>query len=554
MKFTELGLSPAALAAIEKKGFEEPSPIQELAIPPLLQTDSDIIAQAQTGTGKTAVFALAFLEKLEHSAKGIGALVLTPTRELAIQVTEEINSFTALKKIRAISIYGGQSYEIQTRQIRNGADIIVGTPGRLIDHLQRKTFSLADISFCVLDEADEMLNMGFIEDIEEILTYCGEKRRMLLFSATMPPRIQELAKKFMHNQQLVSAKNTEIVTDLVNQIYFEVRERDKFEALCRIIDCEEQFYGIVFCRTKVDADNTARHLSERGYSAEALHGDLSQSRREQILNTLRKGKLSVLVATDVAARGIDITDLTHVINYALPQDPESYVHRIGRTGRAGKAGTAITFITPDENRRLSMIRRIARTEIKKQDVPAVDQIIRVKKERLLKNINEIIDAGDHDIYQNLAEEIIAESDPKEALAAILKLGFADEFDSSRYKTISEIKKEKDDPVGASGKCRLFVTLGRRDKMKPALLASLIERQSGVKSSLIREIDIYDNFSFVTVPFKEAEIILERFVRSKRKSSFTVVRADRKSGAGQQRDRDRFRGHAQHRDKRKPRRR
>ena len=426
--FSELGLSDLSLKAIDSKGFEEPTLIQQLAIPLLLGSDRDIIAQAQTGTGKTAVFALTFLEKLEHTKDTISALVVTPTRELALQVTEEINSLTMSRKLKAVAIYGGQSYSIQRRQIREGADIVVGTPGRLIDHLERKTFSLEKIKYCVLDEADEMLNMGFIEDIEQILTFCGNERRLLLFSATMPPRIKQMAKKFMPEQEIVKAKNTELTTDLVNQIYFEIRERDKFEALTRIIDSEEQFYGIVFCRTKVSADKTARHLSDRGYNAEALHGDLSQSKREEILDALRNKKLTVLAATDVAARGIDVTDITHVINYSLPQDPESYVHRIGRTGRAGKAGTAITFVTPDEYRRLSMIRRAAKTEIKKEQVPEVDKIIDIKKERLRKNIGDVIDSGDHDVYRKLAEEILSESDAAEAMAAVLKLGFSDQFD------------------------------------------------------------------------------------------------------------------------------
>ncbi len=527
--FRELGLSDLSLKAIDSKGFEEPTLIQELAIPLLLGSDRDIIAQAQTGTGKTAVFALTFLEKLEHTNDSISALVVTPTRELALQVTEEINSLTMSKKLKAVAIYGGQSYAIQKKQIREGADIVVGTPGRLIDHLERKTFSLDQIRYCVLDEADEMLNMGFIEDIEQILTFCGKERRLLLFSATMPQRIMQMAKKFMPVQEIIKAQNAELTTELINQIYFEIRERDKFEALTRIIDSEEQFYGIVFCRTKVDADKTARHLADRGYNAEALHGDLSQGKREEILEALRNKKLTVLAATDVAARGIDVTDLTHVINYSLPHDPESYVHRIGRTGRAGKAGTAITFVTPDEYRRLSMIRRMAKTEIRKEQVPEVDKIISIKKERLRKNIGDVINTGEHDVYRDLAEEILAESDPAEAMAAVLKLGFSDQFDSARYRNIKEVSREKPERLSPDGKCRLFITLGKRDRIKPAMLASLIERQTGVKSRLIQEIDIYENFSFMTVPFKEAEIILAQFSGKKKHNSFTIVRAEEKGG-------------------------
>lgn len=544
-KFRNLGLSDIAINSISKKGFEEPTLIQELAIPLLLNSDKDIIAQAQTGTGKTAVFGLAFLDTLEHNTKKVSALVVTPTRELAIQVTEEINSLTKEKRLKAVAVYGGQSYSIQKRQIREGADIIVGTPGRLIDSLNKGIFALKDIKYCVLDEADEMLNMGFIDDIDEILTHCGEDKRMLLFSATMPSRIMQLAKKFMKDHDIVRAKSKEQTTDLINQIYFELKERDKFEALCRIVDSEEEFYGIVFCRTKVDCDRTARQLSDRGYGAEALHGDLSQPQREKILESLRKKKLTVLVATDVAARGIDVTDLTHVINYALPHDPESYVHRIGRTGRAGKKGTAITFITPAEHRRMMMIQRAAKADIKKETLPEVDDVIKAKKEQLRKSISEIITSGEHDIYQTLAEEIMNESDPKEALAAVLKLGFADKFDSSRYRKIQSVQRNSRDRGGSvddNGKVRLFITLGKRDNMKPALLASLIERQTEVRSNNIREIDIYDNFSFVTVDFKNAEIILDRISSNKKQSGFSVSRAENKgSGGGGGRSRSGGRG-------------
>ncbi|PIS44563.1 MAG: RNA helicase, partial [Ignavibacteria bacterium CG08_land_8_20_14_0_20_37_9] len=344
--FNGLGLSDEMLQAIKMKGFEEPTEIQSKIIPLILQSENDLIGQAQTGTGKTAAFALPIIDKLELKASHLQVLVLVPTRELAIQVAEEFNSLRGHKNIHVTPIYGGQSYDTQLRRLKKGVDVIVGTPGRVMDLLKRKIFSLGKLSFVVLDEADEMLNMGFIEDIEEILSGANPERRTFLFSATMPERISNLAKKYMKNREIVKAKHAGQTISLTDQVYFEVRESEKLEALCRIIDTTNEFYGIVFCRTKNDVDYITSKLHDRDYDSEGLHGDISQAQREKILNKFKKKKTNVLVATDVAARGLDIDDLTHVINFALPQDPEAYLHRIGRTGRAGKEGTAITFVSP----------------------------------------------------------------------------------------------------------------------------------------------------------------------------------------------------------------
>jgi ATP-dependent RNA helicase DeaD len=346
--FESLGLSDKTLKILERKGFEEPTPIQEKTIPAILEGEKDIVGQAQTGTGKTAAFGLPIIELIPEKSKAVQALVLTPTRELAIQVAEEINSLKGKKKLSIVPIYGGQSIELQLRSLRKGIDIVVGTPGRILDHLRRRTLKLQNISFLVLDEADEMLNMGFLEDVREIMDNTGPEKRTMLFSATMPREILQIAKKYMGEYDVMKVTKGQLTVSLTDQIYFEVSSADRFEALCRIIDIEEEFYGLVFCRTKIDVDTIANRLIERGYDADALHGDMSQGQREKILNKFKKHLLNVLVATDVAARGIDVQDLTHVINYSLPQDPESYVHRIGRTGRAGKEGNAITFITPGQ--------------------------------------------------------------------------------------------------------------------------------------------------------------------------------------------------------------
>ena len=389
-KFKALGLSDSMLKALKKKGFEEPTPIQEKVIPLFLRGESDIIGQAQTGTGKTTAFGAPIIDKIPEKSGHVKAIILTPTRELAIQVSEELNSIKGDKKLYIAPIYGGQSMTQQLRMLKTGVDIVVGTPGRVIDHIGRKSLNLEHISYFVLDEADEMLNMGFIDDIKEILKATGPDKRMLFFSATMPKTILGIVKKYMRNYEHITIENEEITENLTEQIYFEVKESDKFEALSRIIDIEDEFYGLVFCRTKIDTSQLAQKLSDRGYLADALHGDISQQEREKILNKFRKQKIHILVATDVAARGIDIIDLTHVINYSLPQDPESYVHRIGRTGRAGKQGTAITFVTSSEFRRLIYIQKTSKSEMKKGRIPEIKDVIKAKRTRVKAELDETI--------------------------------------------------------------------------------------------------------------------------------------------------------------------
>ena len=344
-EFTALGLGEKTLPAIKAKGFETPSPIQKLTIPVLLEEDkhNDIIAQAQTGTGKTAAFGLPVLERLTPKKGPVQGLILVPTRELALQVTEELLSFNKYSKLVITAIYGGASMSEQLRRLGKGVDIVVGTPGRILDHLRRGTLNLKELQYLILDEADEMLNMGFIDDVEAILAESNDYRRILLFSATMPARIVELSKRYMKDVEVLRVPSQEMTTDLTDQIYFEVRDSDKFDALTRIIDVEPEFYGIVFCRTKVAVDELVTRLTQRGYAAEGLHGDVSQAQREKILKKFKNKQVTILAATDVAARGIDINNLTHVINYSLPQDSESYVHRIGRTGREYGYGYYLYF-------------------------------------------------------------------------------------------------------------------------------------------------------------------------------------------------------------------
>lgn len=531
-KFAELGISENILQALKKKGFEEPTPIQEKIIPVILGSDKDLVGQAQTGTGKTAAFGIPILEKIQNNSKNVQAIILTPTRELAIQVSEEINSLRGRRKLQVFPIYGGQSIEVQIKRLKRGVDIVVGTPGRVIDHLRRRTLDLSEVSFAVLDEADEMLNMGFIEDVEQILEATNEDRTTLLFSATMPKEIKQVAKKYMREYELVAVKAEQITTELTDQIYFEVSRSDKFEALCRIIDIEAEFYGIIFCRTKVDVDDITNHLSDRGYEAEGLHGDISQFQREKILNKFKKKRSNILVATDVAARGIDVNDLTHVINYAIPQDPDSYVHRIGRTGRAGKEGTAITFITPSEYRKLRFIQKIAKTDIRKEQLPRAKEIINAKKIRLKNEIEEISQTEISHEFYNLADSILQSLDPQTAIASILKYTFKDELNPENYNEIRDTYPQ------IKGKTRLFVAKGKKDNLTKRTLVEFICQSSGVDQRKIQDVQLFEIYSFISVPFQEAEQIINSFKSTGRRKPLVERAQKRGSGGNSEEDSNR----------------
>ncbi|MFH0925511.1 MAG: DEAD/DEAH box helicase [bacterium] len=507
--FEELGLSEEMLNVLKQKGFEEPTPIQEKTIPAILTGNKDVVGQAQTGTGKTAAFGLPILELLQENLKTVQALVLTPTRELAVQVAEEISSLKGKKRLSIVPIYGGQSIELQLRSLKKGVDIVVGTPGRIIDHIKRRTLKLDKISYLVLDEADEMLNMGFLEDVEEIMKSTRPEKRTMLFSATMPNEIMQIAKKYMGEYDLLKVTKGQLTVSRTEQIYFEVAETDKLEALCRIIDIEEEFYGLVFCRTKIDVDTVAKQLIERGYDADALHGDMSQSLRERILDKFKKQQINILIATDVAARGIDIQDLTHVINYALPQDPESYIHRIGRTGRAGKEGNAITFITPEEYRKLQFISRGAKTDIRKAKLPKVEDIIKAKRLRIKADLEELVSSNLQIEYLEMSRELLETNKAEEILAALLQYSFQGELDEKSYAAI------EDAIVDRKGKTRLFVTQGKQDGLTRNKLVDFIKDKCNIKSERIRDIQILDKFSFVTLPFHEAEMLLSYFKGRKR---------------------------------------
>ncbi|MBN1980682.1 MAG: DEAD/DEAH box helicase [Chitinivibrionales bacterium] len=516
-KFKNLGLSDAMIANLTAKGFTEPTAIQETVIPAILNETNDIIAQAQTGTGKTAAFAIPIIERLEASIGSVQVLILTPTRELALQISREFESLDIGKKLSLLPVYGGQSMGLQLKALRQGVDIVVGTPGRVLDHLRRETLDIGQLSYLILDEADEMLNMGFAEDMEEIMRHTVGSKRTLLFSATMPQRIIDLSKAFMKNSRFIKTTKNLKASDLTEQIYFEVKQVDKFEALCRIVDIEHDFYGLIFCRTKADVDVLTKRLLERGYEAEALHGDIAQPQREAILGRFRAKLLTMLVATDVAARGIDIVNLTHVINYSLPYDIESYIHRIGRTGRAGNRGTAITFITPSEYRRLLQIQNTTRSVIRKAVIPDVKEIIKMKKARITEELEAIVSMGEDDRFGPWAEKLLAKYEARDLVAALMKYAFEEELDEGQYGELSRNAQGKP-VVDTKGVSRLFISMGFIDDFNKRKIADLIETQAKIEPLDHSVIKVFERFSLVEVPFLSAEAIIEAFSRMPKKGS------------------------------------
>ena len=449
VKFNEFKLSAELLAEIDKAGFVEASPIQEQTIPLALE-GKDVIGQAQTGTGKTAAFGLPTLEKIRTEEATIQALVIAPTRELAVQSQEELFRFGRSKGVKVRSVYGGSSIEKQIKALKSGAHIVVGTPGRLLDLIKRKALKLQDVETLILDEADEMLNMGFLEDIEAIISRVPESRQTLLFSATMPEAIKRIGVQFMKDPEHVKIAAKELTTELVDQYYIRVKEQEKFDTMTRLMDVEQPELSIVFGRTKRRVDELTRGLKIRGFRAEGIHGDLDQNKRLRVLRDFKNGNLDVLVATDVAARGLDISGVSHVYNYDIPQDPESYVHRIGRTGRAGQTGQSITFVAPNEMGYLQIIENLTKKRMKGLKPATAEDAFYAKKQVALKKIER--DFADETIRENFekfakdARKLAAEFSPEELAMYILSLTVQDPDSLPEV----EIAREKPLPFKPSG--------------------------------------------------------------------------------------------------------
>ncbi len=501
MKFEDFPLSNEILRSISDMGFEEPTPIQVSAIPLILE-GLDVVGQAQTGTGKTAAFGIPIVEKCTKK-KNPFAIILEPTRELAIQVSEEISKLGKFKKINVLPVYGGTSIERQIKSLKRGVEIIVGTPGRILDHIKRKTISFSDIKIVVLDEADEMLNMGFIEDIETILKATPSERQTLLFSATMPEPIINIAKRHMKSPARIKVNAKELVIPKIKQIFYEVRSEDKIKALSKLIDVEDPQLAMVFCHTRREVDEVAAKLNQMGYNAGAIHGDYTQAKREEVMKKFKDGMLDILVATDVAARGLDIQNVTHVFNYSIPQNPESYIHRIGRTGRAGKTGIAITLVTPREYKNLRLIERTAKTVINRKDLPTIADVVKAREGNIIREIKEIIKLNKHAAYSNAVKKLSDQFSPDDIAAAALYMAYGEMKETpieEPYETVTGGFK--------NDMARLFMTIGKKDSIRVADIVKSIASEAKIPYRKIGKIQVFDRFSLVEVPEALADKIIQ----------------------------------------------
>jgi ATP-dependent RNA helicase DeaD len=539
LKFDELSLSSELLQAVSEMGFVEASPIQSQAIPFLLQ-GRDVIGQAQTGTGKTAAFSIPALETLDTSSRDTQVLVLCPTRELALQVCEEVKKLSKYKRgVITHAIYGGDPIDRQIRALNKGVQIVVGTPGRVIDHIERGTLDLSKVKMIILDEADEMLDMGFREDIEMVLDEMPQEKQTVFFSATMAQPIMNLTKKYQVNPEIIKITKNELTTSNIEQAYFEVKSNLKMEAMRRLMEYHNLQLMLVFCNTKAKVDEVVEELQMGGYQAEGLHGDMNQSQRNRVMGKFRNGNVNILVATDVAARGIDVNGVDGVFNYDLPLDPEYYVHRIGRTGRAGKDGKSFTFVSGRERGKLRDLQNYIKAKIEQQEVPTGKELEAIRKIKFVEKVKETILENEAFNHIELAQELENQGHSKdEIISALLSLSLGkdqktyeeisfrdadrkssrtsdrfgekrDRFSDRKGRSFERGSSSERKPRLANGKmARLFINLGKKSKIRPGDIVGAISGETGISGDTIGSIDIYDKFSFVEVPKSHAEKIIE----------------------------------------------
>lgn len=522
VRFEEMGLSEEIQKAVRYMGFEEASPIQAKAIPAMI-SGIDLIGQAQTGTGKTAAFGIPILEKVDPKLKKLQAIVLCPTRELAIQVADEIRNLSSyMHGIKVLPIYGGQDIVKQIRSLKSGTQIVIGTPGRVMDHMRRKTMKLDFVHTVVLDEADEMLNMGFREDIEFVLSGVPEERQTVLFSATMPKPIMEITKKFQNNAKVIKVTKKELTVPNIEQYYYDVKPKKKEEVLSRLLDIYSPRLSVVFCNTKKQVDLLVNALLGRGYFAAGLHGDMKQEQRDRVMQGFRTGKTEILVATDVAARGIDVDEVEAVFNYDLPQDDEYYVHRIGRTGRAGREGRAFSFVSGKEVYKLKEIQRYCKTKIYAQKVPSLNDVANTKMENILDDVERVIEQEDLDMMINAIEERVNNSEftAMDMAAAFLKICCGMTEDNKN--TEENDWEFGDTGAGEDGMVRLFINIGKKQRVRPGDILGAIAGESGMDGKLIGTIDMYDKYTFVEVPREYAREVLNAMKNVKIKGKTVAV--------------------------------
>jgi ATP-dependent RNA helicase DeaD len=501
--FRDLGLDETVLRAVLELGFESPTPIQARAIP-VLNSGRDLIGQAQTGTGKTAAFAIPLIGKIDSNSKETQALVMVPTRELAVQVAGGIHDLAKHTGARVVPVYGGQPIDRQFRALKMGAQIVVGTPGRILDHLRRGSLSLANVVFCALDEADEMMALGFAEDMDAILGQLPETRQLAFFSATMPPKIASLVKKYLGDAQHISIEPKRRTVESTNQTYYDVPKGKKLEALARVLDMETPGSTIVFCRTRQETNDLCEALRIRGYNAEALHGDMNQSERDRVMKRFRDMQADILVATDVAARGLDIDSVTHVINYDIPWDVEQYIHRIGRTGRAGRSGSAITLVEGKQRRQLETIERVIGTRIKPAKIPTAADIATRRREIFADALRESLDAKEFESQMAIVEELLEDYEPTEIAAAAMQMLW-----QMQHSTPDGDKEgEADFEQPELGMTRIFLGLGRQDGLRPGDVVGAIVGETGLNARSIGVIDILDRNAFFEVPSGESQRVMD----------------------------------------------
>jgi ATP-dependent RNA helicase DeaD len=548
LKFEDLQLDERILRAVADMGFEETSPIQGQAIPLALE-GKDIIGQAQTGTGKTAAFGIPLLERVDPKVKKLQAIVLCPTRELAIQVAEEVRRLAKyMHGIKVLPVYGGQEIVKQIRSLKDGTQVIIGTPGRVMDHMRRKTIRTEEVHTVVLDEADEMLNMGFLEDMETILGQLPQERQTMMFSATMPSAIQEIARKFQKDPMTVKVVKKDLTVPKVTQYYYEVKQKNKIEVLSRLLDLYAPKLSVVFCNTKKGVEEVVEALQGRGYFAEGLHGDLKQIQRDRVMNSFRNGKADILVATDVAARGIDVDDVEAVFNYDIPQDDEYYVHRIGRTGRAGREGKAFSLVVGREVYKMRDIQRYCKTRIIPQAIPSLNDITSIKVDKILDQVRDTIEDQDLNEMIDVIEMKMIEEDytAMELAAALLRIIMGDEnediAESSRparslddldtYKSHGNSRDRRGrrnrEEISGRGRgrkmrasekvyeyisggdramARLFLNIGKSQKVMPGDILGAVAGESGIPGRAVGSIDMYDGYTFVEVPDEYADMVI-----------------------------------------------
>ncbi|MCL5128597.1 MULTISPECIES: DEAD/DEAH box helicase [unclassified Algibacter] len=558
--FQELGLNEDLLKAITDLGFEKPSEVQEKAIPILLNSETDLVALAQTGTGKTAAFGFPMLEKIDVDSRTTQGLILSPTRELCLQITNEMKQYGKYcKGLNVVAIYGGSSITDQARDVKRGAQIIVATPGRMKDMISRRLVDISKIQYAVLDEADEMLNMGFKEDITDILSHTPDEKNTWLFSATMPREVATIAKKFMDNPQEITVGNKNESTSTVSHEYYLVNSRDRYQALKRLADANPDIFSVVFCRTKRDTQKVAEQLIEDGYSAGALHGDLSQNQRDLVMQSFRKNQIQMLVATDVAARGIDVDDITHVINYQLPDEIETYTHRSGRTGRAGKNGISMVIVSKSEVRKIKSIERIIKREFEKKEVPDGMEICEVQLMSLANKIHNTEVNDEIEKYLTSINEMFEDTTKDELIKKFFSVEFTrfyNYYQKSKNLNVAEGSRDggreggRDrDFGGKSNSTRYFINVGEKDGFDWMKLKDFLKDQLQLGRDDVFKVEVKESFSFFNTENETKDKVLAFFTDFKHEGRFVNVEVSENRGGGGRRNDRRSSGGGRRDDKR-----